>query len=85
MHIRKLAGDYSHVQIAGVPDRHEPDLGEVDYDYLLGLFDEIGYGGWVGCEYRPAGETRSGLGWARRWGVEATPNQVGAANPSPPV
>jgi len=74
-HIRKLAGDYAHVQIAGVPDRHEPDCGEVNYDYLLGLLDEIGYTGWVGCEYRPAGETRSGLDWARRWGVEP---------PSPP-
>jgi 2-dehydrotetronate isomerase len=87
MHIRKLAGDYSHVQIAGVPDRHEPDLGEIDYDYLLGLFDEIGYGGWIGCEYRPAAETRSGLGWARRWGVKTTPppDQVDAANPPPPA
>jgi len=44
---------------------------------LLGLFDEIGYSGWIGCEYRPAGETRSGLGWARRWGVEATSTQPG--------
>jgi 2-dehydrotetronate isomerase len=72
-HMRKLAGDYAHVQIAGVPDRHEPDRGEVNYDYLLGLFDEIDYSGWIGCEYRPAAETRSGLGWARRWGVEALP------------
>jgi hydroxypyruvate isomerase len=68
-HIRALAGQYAHVQIAGVPDRHEPDQGEVAFDYLLALLDETGYGGWVGCEYRPAGETRAGLGWARRWGV----------------
>jgi 2-dehydrotetronate isomerase len=71
MHIRRLAGSYAHVQIAGVPERHEPDRGEVNYDYLLELLDEVGYSGWVGCEYRPAGGTRAGLGWARRWGCRA--------------
>jgi hydroxypyruvate isomerase len=69
MHIRSLAGTYEHVQIAGVPDRHEPDQGEVNYGYLLGLLDEIGYAGWVGCEYRPVAETPAGLAWAQRWGV----------------
>ncbi len=68
MHIRRLAGSYAHVQIAGVPERHEPDRGEVNFDYLLQLLDEIGYGGWVGCEYRPADGTQAGLGWAQRWG-----------------
>jgi hydroxypyruvate isomerase len=71
IHIRELAGAYAHVQIAGVPDRHEPDQGEVNYAYLLGCLDEIGYGGWVGCEYHPAAATRAGLGWAQRWGVHA--------------
>ena len=71
MHIRKLADAYAHVQIAGVPERHEPDQGEVDFDYLLGCLDEVGYRGWVGCEYRPAAATDAGLGWARRWGVHA--------------
>jgi 2-dehydrotetronate isomerase len=74
VHVRKLATDYAHVQIAGVPDRHEPDRGEVNYDYVLGLLDEIGYRGWVGCEYRPAAETEAGLGWARRWGVGSPPS-----------
>jgi hydroxypyruvate isomerase len=68
-HIRALAGRYAHVQIAGVPERHEPDRGEVNYAYLLELLDEVGYAGWVGCEYRPAADTRQGLGWAQRWGV----------------
>lgn len=72
MHIRNLAGAYAHVQIAGVPDRHEPDQGEVNYHYLLGLLDEIGYDGWIGCEYRPAGATGAGLGWARTWGIGVT-------------
>jgi len=68
-HIRDLAGRFAHVQIAGVPGRHEPDIGEVNYAYLLDLLDETGYAGWVGCEYRPKSGTVEGLGWARRWGV----------------
>jgi hydroxypyruvate isomerase len=71
MHVRRLAGRYAHVQIAGVPERHEPDRGEVNYAYLLELLDEVGYAGWVGCEYRPAAGTRAGLAWARRWGCRA--------------
>ena len=61
-------GRVAHIQIAGVPDRHEPDQGEVNYPYLFALLDELGYTGWVGCEYRPrlgavAGGTSRGLGW----------------------
>ena len=59
----------SHVQIAGVPGRHEPVIGEINYPYLFTLFDRLGYDGWVGCEYRPEGETRAGLGWARDYGI----------------
>jgi 2-dehydrotetronate isomerase len=67
--IRALAGHYPHVQIAGNPGRHEPDIGEINYPYLFDLLDEIGYAGWIGCEYRPQGETAAGLGWARRYGI----------------
>ena len=66
-HLRRLAGRYVHIQIAGVPERHEPDRGEVNYPYLFELIDVQGYAGYVGCEYRPAGGTVEGLGWARRW------------------
>jgi hydroxypyruvate isomerase len=68
--IRALAGHYPHVQIAGNPGRHEPDVGEINYPFLFDLFDEIGYAGWIGCEYRPRGETKAGLGWAKRYGIE---------------
>jgi len=61
-----------HVQIAGVPDRHEPDCGEVNYPAMFEALDAAGYTGWVGCEYRPAGETRAGLGWVRPWLVAST-------------
>ncbi|MBK5304041.1 hypothetical protein JFT98_22860 [Erwinia sp. TH29] len=56
----KLRRDFDgigHIQIAGVPDRHEPDLGEVNYPYLFELIDQLGYDGWVGCEYRPRGNS----------------------------
>jgi hydroxypyruvate isomerase len=60
-----------HVQIAGVPERHEPDTGEIAYPALFRTLDALGYAGWVGCEYRPArgaepGGTSAGLGWMRR-------------------
>ena len=58
-----------HVQIAGVPGRHEPTVGEIQYPYLFNLLDELGYAGWVGCEYRPRGRTVDGLGWAERYGI----------------
>ena len=65
-------GRVAHIQIAGVPERHEPDVGEVNYPYLFDLLDRLGYDGWVGCEYRPARgaaphATRDGLGWLQRW------------------
>jgi hydroxypyruvate isomerase len=58
----------AHVQIAGVPGRHEPDVGELHYPWLFGLLDELGYTGWVGCEYRPQVSTREGLArWFGSW------------------
>ena len=56
-----------HIQIAGVPERHEPDTGELDYAYIFSLLDAIGYTGYVGCEYLPAGRTEDGLGWFASW------------------
>jgi len=61
---RDMAG-IGHIQIAGVPDRHEPDLGELNYPYLFERIDSLGYAGWIGCEYRPKAGTSAGLGWAR--------------------
>jgi hydroxypyruvate isomerase len=52
-----------HIQIAGCPERNEPDTGEIRYEYLYRLLNELGYEGWLGCEYRPAGKTTAGLGW----------------------
>lgn len=60
---RKYFSGIGHVQIASVPGRNEPDDGEVNYPYLFRLLDQLGYAGWVGCEYRPRGRTEDGLGW----------------------
>ena len=67
LHVQIVAGDlaiqlhqdiktFDHFQIAGVPGRHEPDIGEINYPYLFDLIDELGFDGWVGCEYRPETE-----------------------------
>jgi hydroxypyruvate isomerase len=61
--IRQYIAGVGHMQVAGVPERHEPDLGEVNYPYLFALIDELGYDGWIGCEYRPRRGTSEGLGW----------------------
>ena len=67
-------GRVGHLQIAGVPERHEPDVGELNCAYLFEVIDEVaaqcGWQGWVGCEYRPQrgaepGGTSRGLGWLR--------------------
>jgi hydroxypyruvate isomerase len=54
-----------HVQIADVPERHEPGTGEINYTNVLAKLDSFGYQGWVGCEYRPRGNTEDGLAWMR--------------------
>ncbi|OTA15045.1 hydroxypyruvate isomerase [Xenorhabdus vietnamensis] len=61
--IERLWGKFSHIQIASVPERHEPDSGEVNYFWLFRKLDEMGYQGWLGCEYHPVGHTEEGLGW----------------------
>jgi hydroxypyruvate isomerase len=61
--LKKYLAECGHIQIAGCPERHEPDTGEVRYEYLFRVLDEIGYAGWLGCEYRPAGKTTEGLIW----------------------
>jgi hydroxypyruvate isomerase len=58
-----------HYQIAGPPDRGEPDAGELNYAWLFKRIDESGFSGYVGCEYRPRGGTVAGLQWAQACGV----------------
>ena len=58
-HIARIA----HVQVADNPGRNEPGTGEINYDFIFAHLDRIGYTGYVGCEYKPAGTTEAGLGW----------------------
>ncbi|MDX1820390.1 MAG: TIM barrel protein [Paracoccaceae bacterium] len=66
-HLRALLPVIGHVQIAAVPDRGEPDQGEVDYRWLMAHLGALGYSGFVGAEYRPRAGTLSGLGWLNRF------------------
>ncbi|MDQ0348567.1 2-oxo-tetronate isomerase [Ancylobacter vacuolatus] len=55
----------AHIQLADNPGRNEPGTGEINYPFLFRHLDAIGYEGWVGCEYKPKGETGAGLGWLK--------------------
>ena len=59
----------AHMQIADVPGRNEPGTGELGWEFIFRQIDSLGYTGWVGCEYRPAGETITGLAWRNRYSV----------------
>lgn len=71
MKMRKYVADpkqtrVGHFQIAGVPERHEPDTGEVNYEYVFDVMDQLNFDGWVGCEYLPTAGTSEGLGWFKK-------------------
>lgn len=61
--IERLGDKFCHIQIASVPERHEPDQGEVNYAWIFKKLAECRYPGWIGCEYRPEGNTQAGLTW----------------------
>jgi hydroxypyruvate isomerase len=65
--IERLLARIGHIQIADVPQRHEPGSGEINFAFLLAHLDALGYSGWVGCEYNPRGDTVEGLKWARSY------------------
>jgi hydroxypyruvate isomerase len=63
--IERLLPRIRHLQLADNPGRHEPGTGEIHYPFLFQFLDGLGYTGWIGCEYKPAGTTTSGLGWIK--------------------
>jgi len=67
--MRAHLGQIAHIQLADNPGRNEPGTGEINYRFLLGFLDQIGYPGWIGCEYKPKGKTVDGLGWRAAHGV----------------
>lgn len=74
-HMATLARDLDiigHVQFSSVPGRHEPQHGELNLPFLFDYLDELGYDGWIGCEYGPKGDSWEGLSWAVPYGFRAT-------------
>ena len=67
--LRKYFDRIGHVQIAAVPSRAEPDEGEIAFGAIFTELDKLGYPGWVGCEYKPRGDTDEGLRWTKTLGV----------------
>ncbi len=65
--LRTQLARIGHVQLADNPGRHEPGTGEINYPFLFDVLDQIGYAGWVGCEYVPGNGTVAGLGWASNY------------------
>ena len=65
--ITKLFDRIAHMQLADNPGRHEPGTGEINFMNLFKAIDELGYNGWIGCEYIPAEDTEAGLGWLKRY------------------
>ena len=65
--LQKHLARIGHIQLADNPGRHEPGSGEINYAFLLAHLDRIGYRGWIGCEYKPAGRTEDGLDWRQRY------------------
>jgi hydroxypyruvate isomerase len=64
---RRLKDRIVHIQVADNPGRGEPGTGEINYPFLFTELDRDGYGGWIGCEYKPRGATSAGLGWVRSY------------------
>lgn len=63
--IKNNLDQIAHIQLADNPGRHEPGTGEIAYDFLFKFIEDIGYRGWIGCEYAPAGKTEAGMGWVK--------------------
>ena len=66
--MQKELARIGHIQLADNPGRNEPGTGEINYPFLFAHLDRIGYDGWIGCEYKPANGTESGLGWLEKIG-----------------
>ena len=65
--IERHLDSIGHMQLADTPGRHEPGTGEINYPFLFGVIDRLGYTGWIGCEYRPKGHTLEGLDWVKAY------------------
>ena len=65
-YLKNIYSYIGHIQIAGIPDRNEPDISEIDYKFIFKIINDLGYKGWIGCEYNPIQDTVSGLSWREK-------------------
>ncbi len=65
-YLEKFLPYIGHIQIAGIPNRNEPDQSELDYQYIFKLIKKLNYNGFIGCEYNPKKDTISGLKWRNK-------------------
>lgn len=61
--IEKNLARIGHIQIGDNPGRHEPGTGEINFPFLFARLQQLGYTGWIGCEYKPSGPTEDCFGW----------------------
>lgn len=66
--LRKNIPKIGHIQIADNPGRHQPGTGEINYPFVFREIDALGYGGFIGLEYIPAGESKASFGWIKEFG-----------------
>ncbi len=65
--IEKNIARIGHIQVADNPGRHEPGTGEINFPFLFARLEQLGYAGWIGCEYIPRGDTLDSFGWLEPW------------------
>jgi len=61
--LETLLPHIGHIQIADNPGRHEPGTGEINFPFLFARLEQLGYAGWIGCEYKPSGQSEASFGW----------------------
>ncbi|MBV8579659.1 MAG: TIM barrel protein [Candidatus Eremiobacteraeota bacterium] len=74
--IRAHGAQFGHVQIADSPGRNEPGTGELAYERILPVLDEVGYDGWVGLEYRPSRPVPETFAWLDAFRAHEAPRQI---------
>ena len=61
--LHRFKAALGHIQIAGFPDRNEPNSGTLDYSPIFKCLNDIEYNGWVGCEYHPLRKGSPDFSW----------------------
>ena len=65
--LKELYPIIGHIQFASVPDRGTPDHGQLDYQHVFDVIEELGYDSPLGAEYRSPLKTEDTLGWMEKF------------------